>query len=152
MKLREKEPELWILHQGNVLSVKQFDRNITVLKHLPYSSDLASYDFYLFLKIKSMMFQNLQKYLKDVTAKTVKITEIFNHFSENDLQNCFDSIYNYLSTQKRTILKIVIDFLNLLNKKKCRHSLFVSNFVLARNIIIIFIISDKFHLIFIQLK
>jgi len=67
-----------------------------------------------------MMFQNLQKYLKDVTVKTVKMTEIFNHFSENDLQNCFDSIYNYLSTQERTILKIVIDFLNLLNKKKCR--------------------------------
>jgi hypothetical protein len=41
MKLREKEPKLWVLHQDSVLSVKQFlaDHNIIILEHLSYSSD-----------------------------------------------------------------------------------------------------------------
>jgi histone-lysine N-methyltransferase SETMAR len=51
----------WILHQDNApahkaLSVKQFlaNKNI-VLEHPPYSTDLAPSNFYLFLKIKSVL-------------------------------------------------------------------------------------------------
>ena len=64
--VRRKRPELWrnnwILHQDNApahnaLSVKQFlaNKNITVLKHPPYSPDLTPCDFYLFPKIKSVL-------------------------------------------------------------------------------------------------
>ncbi|GFU15385.1 hypothetical protein TNCV_1045851 [Trichonephila clavipes] len=63
-RVKKKIPDLqskytWILHQDNspvhiVPSVKQFleDKRITVLEHPPYSTDLAPYDFYLFLKGK----------------------------------------------------------------------------------------------------
>jgi len=65
-RVRRKRPELWrngwILHQDNTpahnaLSVKQFlaNKNISVLEHPPYSPDLASCDFYLFPKIKSVL-------------------------------------------------------------------------------------------------
>ncbi|GFT38893.1 hypothetical protein TNCV_1585811 [Trichonephila clavipes] len=62
MKIREKRPELeidgWLLHQDNAsahitLSVKQFltNRNITVMGHPPYSSDLAQCDFFNFVQL-----------------------------------------------------------------------------------------------------
>lgn len=65
-RVRRKRPELWknefILHQDNappynVLTVKQYliAKNVTVLKNPPYSPDLASCDFFLFLKIKTLL-------------------------------------------------------------------------------------------------
>jgi hypothetical protein len=60
----------------------------------------------------------------DVKAKT---TEILNSFPESDLQNCLkvgSIVCSCESTQKGTILKeILVDFLNLLNKERHRHSL-----------------------------
>ena len=59
--VRRKRPELWrngwILHHDNAPYVKQFlaNKNITVLKHPPYSPDLAPCNLYLFPKIKSVL-------------------------------------------------------------------------------------------------
>ena len=54
----------WALHHNNApahtapaLNIRQFlaERNITTLEHFPYSPDLASCDFFLFPKIKSLL-------------------------------------------------------------------------------------------------
>jgi len=96
--VRRKRLELWrngwILHQDNVpahnaLSAKQFlaNKNITVLEHPPYLSDLAPCDFYLFPKIKSVL-----KGTHFVSGEHVKakMTEILNSLTEHDLQNRFE--------------------------------------------------------------
>jgi len=60
-RVTRKQPELWrngwILHHDNAPYVKQFlaNKNITVLKHPPYSPDLAPCNLYLFPKIKSVL-------------------------------------------------------------------------------------------------
>ena len=63
----EKRHELWqdnawLLHQDNApahnaLSIRQFlvERNVAVLDHPPYSSDLAPCDFFLFSKLKEVI-------------------------------------------------------------------------------------------------
>jgi hypothetical protein len=58
-----------------------------ILFYPPYSPDLAPCDFYLFLKIKSVLRGTHFLSVEDVKAKT---TEILNSLSENDLQNCFE--------------------------------------------------------------
>jgi transposase len=69
--------------------VKQFlaNKNITVIEHPPYSSDLSPCDFYLFPKIKSVLKGTHFLSVKDVKVKT---TEILNSLTENDMQNCFE--------------------------------------------------------------
>ena len=69
-RVRKKQLELWkkklwILHQKsapahNVLSVKHYlaAKGIPLLKHMPYSPDLASCHFFLFPKIKSAFKRN----------------------------------------------------------------------------------------------
>jgi hypothetical protein len=73
----------------NALSVKQFlaNKNITGLKHPPYSPDLAPCDFYLFPKFKSVFEGTHFMSVENVKAKTV---EILNSLTEHDLLNCFE--------------------------------------------------------------
>jgi histone-lysine N-methyltransferase SETMAR len=98
--------------------VKQFlaNKNITVLEHPPYSSDLTPCNFYPFPKIKSVLKGTHFVSAENVRAKTA---EILNSLIEHDLQNCFLNIGSIVCscvlTQKRTILKVIIvDFLNFL--------------------------------------
>jgi len=65
--VREKRKELWettswLLHHDNApahnaLGIREFlaKNNIAVLEQLPYSPDLAPYDFFLFPKLKKVM-------------------------------------------------------------------------------------------------
>jgi len=73
----------------NALSVKQFlaNKNIVVLKHSPYSPDLAPCDFSLFPKIKSVLKGTHFMSVENVKAKTA---EILNSLTEHDLRNCFE--------------------------------------------------------------
>jgi transposase len=82
------------LHQDNApahnaFSVKQFlaNKSITVLKHPPYSPDLAPCDFFLFPKIKSVLKGTHCVSVENVKAKTA---EILNSLTEHDLRNCFE--------------------------------------------------------------
>jgi hypothetical protein len=103
------------MRQPNTLSVNQF---LAVPEHPPYSPDLAPCDFHLFPKIKSVFKGAHFASVEHVKAKTA---EILNSLTEHDLP-----------TQKRTILKaIVVDFLNLLNRKSYTHSIvfFVSDHI-----------------------
>ena len=97
-RVRRKRPELWrngwVLQQDNAparnaLSVKQFlaNKNIVVLKHSPYSPDLAPCDFSLFPKIKSVLKGTHFMSVENVKAKTA---EILNSLTEHDLRNCFE--------------------------------------------------------------
>ena len=66
-RVRQKRPELfanssWILHHDNAsantkLSAREFSatKQITVLEHPAYSSDLAPSDFFLFSKVKEIL-------------------------------------------------------------------------------------------------
>ncbi|GFV73357.1 HTH_48 domain-containing protein [Trichonephila clavipes] len=96
-RVGKKRPDLqnnntWILHQHKgpvniVMPVKQFlvDKHIAVLKHPPYSQDLTSYDFYLFLKGKNaLMGKHFQSEggLKVKTAHLLKMTP-------KESQHCF---------------------------------------------------------------
>jgi hypothetical protein len=65
--------------------VKQFlaNKNITVFQHPPYLTDLASCDFYLFPKIKSVLKETHFLSVENVKAKTADILN-----SLTDLQNC----------------------------------------------------------------
>ena len=100
----------------NALSVKQFlaNKNITVLEHPPYSPDLATCNFFLFPKIKSVLKETHFVSAESVKAKTA---EILNSFTEHNLRKCFEHcsiVCSCVSTQKGTILKaILVDFLNL---------------------------------------
>jgi len=96
--VRRKRQELWrnswILHQDkapvhNALSVKQFlaNKNITVIEHPPYSSDLAPCDFYNFPKITSVLKETHFVSVENVKAKTAEILKIL---IEHDLRNCFE--------------------------------------------------------------
>jgi hypothetical protein len=119
------------LHQDkalahNTLSVKQFlaNKNISVVEHPPYSPYLALCDFYLFPKIVSVLKRTHFLSVRSVKAKTAKILNIL---AEHDQRNCSEhwqhrmqlcvvSEWNYLN-------EIVVDFLNLLNRRSYRHSL-----------------------------
>jgi len=95
---RRRRPEMWknsswVLHQDNApahnaLSVKTFltKHKITMLKHPPYSPDLAPCDFFLFPKINSALKGTR---FQSVDAVKAKATELMNKLSEDDLQHCF---------------------------------------------------------------
>jgi hypothetical protein len=94
-----------------------------VLEHPPYSPALAPCDFYLFPKIKSVLKGTHLVSVENVKAKTA---EILNSLTEHELWNCFEHWHHrmQLCVNFGTILKaIVVDFLNLLNRKSYRHSL-----------------------------
>jgi hypothetical protein len=72
----------WVLHHNNapghtVLSIREFlaKKNIHTLPHLPYSSDLSPWDFYLFpkLKLKGHHLETVEN-TKTVTDKLQKMT------------------------------------------------------------------------------
>jgi transposase len=69
--------------------MKQFlaNKNITVLELPPYSPDLASCDFHLFPKIKSVLKGTNFVSAENVKAKTA---ENLNSLTERDLRNCFE--------------------------------------------------------------
>jgi transposase len=97
-RIRRKRPELWkngfILDQDNApahtaVSVKQFlaEKQIAVLKHPPYSPDLAPCDFFLFPKVKSVLKGNRFASVTEVKKKT---TELLRQLTDDGLQHGFD--------------------------------------------------------------
>ena len=134
-RVRRKRTELWrnvwILHQDyapahNALSAKEFlaNKNITVLEHPPYSPDLAPCDFCLFPKIKTVLKGTHFMPVEDVKAKTAESLNSLTEMTCGIALNIGSTVCSCVSTQKGTILKaIVIDFLNLLNRKSYRYSL-----------------------------
>jgi hypothetical protein len=101
--------------------------NITVLEYPPYSPDLAPCGFYLFPKTKSVLKGTHFLSVGDVKAKT---TEILNSLSESDLQNCFERWQHRMqlcvNSEGNYFERVLVDFLNLLNKMRYRHSLVCS--------------------------
>ena len=79
-KVRRKKPQLWknefILNHDNApahteLSVKKFlmEKQTPTLDHPPYSTDLASCDFFLFPKVKSVLKGTRFDSVKEVKKK-----------------------------------------------------------------------------------
>ena len=84
----------WVLHHDNApantaLSIREFlaKKNIPVLPHPLYSSDLAPCDFYLFAKLKLKL-----KGHHFGTIETIQktVTDYLNTLTENDFQCCYD--------------------------------------------------------------
>ena len=132
--VRRKQLELWrngwILHQDNTpahnaLSVKQFlvNKNITVFEHPPYSPGLAPCYFYLFPKIKSVL-KGTHFVLVENVKKQRRPSTALKNMTCGIALNIGSIVCSCKSTRKGTILKaIVVDFLNLLNRKSYRHNL-----------------------------
>jgi hypothetical protein len=120
----------------NALSVKQVlaNNNITLLEHPPYMPELASCDFYLFPDIKSVLKGTHFVSVENVKAKTAKILNIRR---KHDLRNCFEHRQHRMqlcvNTGNELLKLILVDFLDLLNRKSYRHSLVssVSDLVLS---------------------
>ena len=70
------------------LSVQQFlaKNNITVIRHPPYSPDLAPCTFFLFPRMKGKM---KGKRFADVSEVKKKILEVLNNISTEEFQKCF---------------------------------------------------------------
>ena len=95
-KVKRKRPDLfasnsWILHHDNApahtaLSVREFlaTKQITVLEHPAYSSDLAPSDFFLFPKIKEL---SKVSHFDDIRSNT---TAALKAIPQNQFQNCFE--------------------------------------------------------------
>ena len=88
----------WVLQHDNApahtaISIREFlsKKNIPVLPHPPYSTDLAPCDFYHFPKLKSKLkghhFGTMENIQKIVTDK-------LNTLTENDFQYCYDKWKN----------------------------------------------------------
>jgi hypothetical protein len=69
--------------------VKQFlaEKQIAVLEHPPYSPDLAPCDFFLFLKVKSVLKGTRFASVTEVKKKT---TELLRQLTDDELQHGFD--------------------------------------------------------------
>jgi len=87
------EGRRWILHHDNApahsaLIVREFlaRNSITVLKHPPYSPDLAPCNFFLFPKCK-LVLRGLN--LGDVTTMKSEMTSLLKGLREAELQGCF---------------------------------------------------------------
>ena len=97
-----------------------------MLEHSPYPPDLAHY-FCLFPKIKSVLKGTHFVSVENVKAKAAEI------LNGGTALNSGSIICSRVSTQNGTILKVIIvDFLNLLNRKSYIHCLgfFVSDNIL----------------------
>jgi len=72
----------------SVFSIQRFltEKKITILQHLPFSSDLAPCKFYLFPKIKSSLEGTYYQKANDVKMKTA---ELLKGLTESDWQHCF---------------------------------------------------------------
>jgi hypothetical protein len=95
-----------------------------MLEHPPYSPDLTPCDFYLFPNIKPVLKGTHFVSVENVTAKMAEILRALQNMSCGIALNVDSIVCSCVSTQKGTILKaIIVDFLNLLNRKSYRHSL-----------------------------
>ena len=93
-RVRRDIADDWVLQHDNApanteLTIREFvpKKNIPVLPQPPYSPVLASYDFYLFPKLKSKLkghhfrtMENIQKI----------VTDELNTLTENDFKYCYD--------------------------------------------------------------
>ena len=77
----------------NATIVKQFlaQRKVTVLNHLPYSSDLAPADYFLFPKVKSHLKGRLFDSISDI-QKAVKST--LNTIAKDDFYKGIQKLYD----------------------------------------------------------
>jgi len=94
--VRQKRPEIfannsWILHHDNApahmaLSVSELlaTKQVTVLEHPAYSSDLAPNDFFLFPKIKEIL---KGRHFDDIRSNTMAALKAI---PQNQFQNCFE--------------------------------------------------------------
>jgi len=135
-RVRRKLPELWrngwILHQDNApahnsLSVKQFlaNRNITVLEHPPPLARPRSLRLLPLPKDQVSAHRNPFCVGKKCERKNGGDPQQPYTTRPAELLWTLAAMYAAVSTQKGTILKaIIVDFLNLLNRKSYRHSLF----------------------------
>ena len=89
------EAHTWTLYYDNApahtaLSIRQFleERNIATLEHPPYSPDLASCDFFLFPKIKSVL---KGTHFSDIDSIKMAATTELKKIPENTFQECFES-------------------------------------------------------------
>ena len=94
-KWRLWETHAWTLHHDNIpahtgLGICQFlaERNIATLEHPPYSPNLALYDFFLFLKIKSVL---KGTHFSDIDFNKMAVTTELKKIPENAIQECFES-------------------------------------------------------------
>ena len=71
------------------LSVREFlaTKQITVLEPPAYSPDLASNDFFLFLKINEILKGRHFDDIDDISSNT---TAVLNAIPQNQFQNCFE--------------------------------------------------------------
>lgn len=83
-----------MLHQDNalahdVLSVKRYlaAKGTPVIENPPYSPDSVPCDFYLFLKILSVLKGIRFESMEEVKQKP---TELLKALAKEDFQNCFD--------------------------------------------------------------
>jgi len=83
--LHDNAPAHWLV------LVKDFivKNNVTTLEHLPYSSDLASADFYLFPRLKSTL---MGQDFCDAPDIIQNITEELKRPSQNGFQECFQHL------------------------------------------------------------
>ena len=86
------EAHAWALHHDSApahtaLSIRQFlaERNIATLEHPPYSPDLASCDFFLFPKIKSVL---KGTHFSDIDSIKMAATTELKKIPENAFQEC----------------------------------------------------------------
>ncbi|GFV93807.1 hypothetical protein TNCV_367061 [Trichonephila clavipes] len=67
------------------------DKRIIVLEHPPYSPDFASYDFYLFPKVKNAFMGTKFQSVGKARAKTVDLLKVV---TPNEPQHCFAAMRN----------------------------------------------------------
>jgi hypothetical protein len=95
--VRRKSPQKlangFVLHHDNApcntsFLIRQFlsDKKITVRLHLPYSTDLAPCDFWLFPKLKLTVEGKRFASIPEIEAATTKRLKVL---MKDDLQNCF---------------------------------------------------------------
>jgi len=83
----------WFAHNDNTpahtaLSLQQFraKNKMAVIPHSPYSSDLATCDFFLFARMKGQL---KGKCFADVIEVKKETLEVLNNISTKEFQQCF---------------------------------------------------------------
>jgi hypothetical protein len=64
--------------------------NVTTSKHPPYTPDLSSSDFFLFLRLKIVLKGQRLANAEEVTAKATRALE---DVSKNGFRECFQKLY-----------------------------------------------------------
>jgi len=90
--------DLFLLHDNgpshNATIVKQFSahQKVTVLDHMPYSPDLASADYFLFLKVKSHLKGRLSDSISDIQTA---VTSTLNTIAKDDFYKGIQKLYEH---------------------------------------------------------